>query len=231
MPLRVGVPPPVDELVVVADHEEAAEGPRQDVDEGELRAVEILELVHEDVTEPLLHEAASRGLRQHVGHGEPDLVVEGLAGDGALRPQVDLVRGRERQRGRRGPLGRLYLYLHVVRVVQSGTHHGERREEGADGVAAARGPDPVGEDAGLVHGSPHGAPLRGAVEVDPDGRPEHLPLVAVAESVERGAVDAGLLRRPAGATPTLVFRRRPAAAWWGCPRPRAAPRAARRPCG
>ena len=49
---RVGLPPAVDELVVVADHEQAAVRPREHVDEGQLGAVEVLELVHQHVVEP-----------------------------------------------------------------------------------------------------------------------------------------------------------------------------------
>jgi len=51
---HVGPAPAIDRLVVVADHAEVAVPPRQLLHEEVLRGVGILELVHQDVDEPVL---------------------------------------------------------------------------------------------------------------------------------------------------------------------------------
>ena len=64
---RLGETPPVDELVVVAYHEEVAPRPRKEVDERELCAVEVLELVDQHVCETALDEVAAARVAKHVG--------------------------------------------------------------------------------------------------------------------------------------------------------------------
>ena len=99
---RVGLPPAVDELVVVSDHEQPAMRAREHVHQRELGAVQVLELVHQHVVEARLDERAMRRVRQHVGDREVDLVVERLHSGRGLRPGVLRVDGRERKIEQRG---------------------------------------------------------------------------------------------------------------------------------
>ncbi len=92
---RVGLPPAVDELVVVTHDEQAAVRPREQIHEGQLRSVEVLELVHQHVVEAALDEVAVSAVGEHVGDGEVDLVVEGLQPGGSLSASVLRVGGRE----------------------------------------------------------------------------------------------------------------------------------------
>ena len=203
---RVGVPPAVDELVVVADHEELAAGARQHVHECQLGAVEVLELVHEDVLELLLHEAPAAGIGEQVHDGEVDLVVERLTPGRPLGAQVALVRLRERQGEQRLVACGVDGDLHRGGILERCPHAREAVEEGAHRVTPAGRLDAGRRDARGLHGAPHEGAQPGAVEVHADARSHHLALVAVAERVEGGAVHAGGCGcvAPAPHTPELL---------------------------
>ena len=187
-PARVRVAPAVDELVVIADHEELPPRSGEDVDEGELRAIEILELVHEHVLEALLDEGAALRARHDVGDGEVDLVVERLAPADRLQPTILRVRGGERDAEDRLVAQRFHPHLDRFGVFESGTHPRERGEERAHRVGAARRPERVKPGARRLHGLAHERALASTV-AEREARPHDLALVAVSEGVERGAVD------------------------------------------
>ena len=122
---RVGLPPAVDELVVVAHDEEPAVRPGEHVHERQLRSVEVLELVHQHVVEPPLDEGAVRGVGEHVGDGEVDLVVEGLQPGRGLGAHVLRVGGRERD-GDDGRVGdALDLDVDLVDGLERGADAGQ----------------------------------------------------------------------------------------------------------
>ena len=197
---RVGLPPAVDELVVVADDEEAPVRPREHVHQRELRAVEVLELVHQHVVEPLLDEGAVRGVGQHVGDGEVDLVVEGLRAGRPLGAGELGVGRREGELDERRLGEALEGDLDLVGWLEGGPDPGEGLEERADRVAAAARLELAQRDARGLHGARHEGAERAPVVVQRDARGHDLALVAVAEGVEGGAVDAGwtIGRRGAG---------------------------------
>ena len=188
---RVGLPPAVDELVVVADHEQPAVRPREHVDERQLGAVEVLELVDQHVLEPSLDEGAVRRVGQQVGDGEVDLVVEGLQPGRRLRADVLGVRGRERDDDDGRVADALDLDLDLRDRFERGAHPREAVHEGADRVAAAARLELAQRHAGRLHGARHERAQRAAVVVEREARAQHLALVAVAEGVEGRAVDAG----------------------------------------
>ena len=119
---RLGETPTVDELVVVAHDEEVAPRPRKEVDERQLGAVEILELVDQHVRETTLHELAVARVAEHVGEGEVDLVVERLHAGIELAPLHGAFDWSEFHRSRRGRLERLELHTQVVSRLQIGAH-------------------------------------------------------------------------------------------------------------
>ena len=126
---RVGLPPAVDELVVVADDEEPAMRPGEHVHERQLRPVEVLELVHQHVVEAPLDEGAVRGVGEHVGDGEVDLVVEGLQSGRGLGAHVLRVGGREGD-GDDGRVGdALDLDVDLGDGLERGPHPGESVHE------------------------------------------------------------------------------------------------------
>ena len=188
---RVGLPPAVDELVVVADDEQPPVWPREHVHERELRAVQVLELVHQHVFEARLDEGPVSRVLQHVGDGEVDLIVERLQTGRRLRAGVLRVDGRERQAEQRGLTEGLDLHLHLGRRFERGAYARETLHERADRVAAAARLEVPQRDAGRLHGARHEGAQRAAVVVEREACPQHLALIAVAEGVERGAVDPG----------------------------------------
>ena len=149
---RVGLPPAVDELVVVTDDEQAAVRPREQVHEGKLRSVEVLELVHQHVVEPALDERAVSAVGEHVGDGEVDLVVEGLQSGGGLSASVLRVDGREGDGDDRRLGDALDPDLDVAHGLESGPHAREAVHEGADRVAAAPRLEVAERHSGGLHG-------------------------------------------------------------------------------
>ena len=186
----VRLPPAVDELVVVADDEEASVRPGEKVDEGELGTVQVLELVDQQVVEASLDGSPVRGVGEHVDEGEVDLVVERLQPGGGLGAKVLAVDRGEGDGDERRRRERLDRHVHVVRRLQRGPHAGEGAHERAERVAAAARPELRERDAGRLQGAGHEAPEGASVVVEADTRTQHLALVAVAEGVERGAVHA-----------------------------------------
>ena len=196
---RVGLPPAVDELVVVAHDEEPAMRPGEHVHERQLRPVEVLELVHQHVVEPSLDEGAVRGIGEHVGDGEVDLVVEGLQTGRGLGAHVLRVGGRERD-GDDGRVGdALDLDVDVGDGLERGPDPGQPLHERADWVAAAPRLELAQGHAGGLHGPGHERPQRAAVVVEREAGPQDLALVPVAEGVEGGAVHARRALRGGGA--------------------------------
>ena len=157
-----------------------------------------------------------RGVGQHVGDGEVDLVVERLQAGRRLRAGVLRVDGRERQAEQRGVAEGFDLHLDLGRRLERGAHAREAVHERADRVAAAARLELAQRDAGRLHGARHEGAERAAVVVEREARPQHLALIAVAEGVERGAVDAG------GALGGRAVR-------WSAGRPGGPRRTARRP--
>ena len=187
---RVGLPPAVDELVVVADDEEPAIRPGEHVHERQLRPVEILEFVHQHVVEPPLDEGPVRGIGEHVGDGEVDLVVEGLESRRGLGAHVLRVGGRERD-GDDGRVGdALDLDVDLGDGLERCPDPGQSLHEAADRVAASPWLQIAEGDAGGLHGPGHERAERAAVVVEREARPQDLALVPVAEGIEGGAVDA-----------------------------------------
>ena len=195
---RVGLPPAVDELVVVADDEEPPVRPRQHVDEGELRSVQVLELVDQHVVEPPLDEGAVGGVGQHVGHREPDLVVERLQPGGGLGAGVLRVHGCEGEGDERSLGDALHGDLDLLDGFERGADLREGADEGADRVAPAARLQLPQRDAGGGQGARHEVAERAPVVVQQDAGAHDLALVAVAEGVEGRAVDTGRALRRAG---------------------------------
>ena len=126
--------------------------PRKQVDEGQLRAVEILELIDEDVLVAPLDAAAVLRCRQHIGDGQVDLVVERLAPAERLDLGVAGMDGAERHRGDGGIAGREDRHGDALGILQGGAHAIERREEVADRIGAARGLEGGQAEARGLHG-------------------------------------------------------------------------------
>ncbi len=238
---RVGLPPAVDELVVVADHEQPPVRAGEHVHQRELGAVQVLELVDQDVVEALLDERAVARVGEHVRDREVDLVVERLQPGRGLRAGVLRVGGGEGQVEQRRVAEGLDADLDAGRGLERRAHAREALHEGADRVAAAARLELAQRDAGGLHGARHEGAERAAVVVEREARAQHLALVAVAEGVEGGAVDAGravvVARRSAAAAARAARAAAPppAASRGGacsrCRAPPAVPRAAPRLCG
>ena len=188
---RVGLPPAVDELVVVTDHEQPPVRAGEHVHQRELGAVQVLELVDQHVVEARLDERAVARVGEHVRDREVDLVVERLEPGRGLRAGVLRVGGGEGQVEQRRVAQGLDADLDAGRGLERRAHAREALHEGADRVAAAARLELAQRDAGGLHGARHEGAERAAVVVEREARAQHLALVAVAEGVEGGAVDAG----------------------------------------